>query len=127
MKDRLIELLSTAPADFDGNRNVSTLADYLLANGVIVPPCKVGDTVYCLDDFVFGSDCEECKSFEAGWHDCPSVCGKTNSTTKHHDCIKIVEETVTYHGLLHYMRFERFGKTVFLTREAAEQALKGGV
>lgn len=23
------------------------IADYLLANGVIVPPCKVGDTVVC--------------------------------------------------------------------------------
>lgn len=26
------------------------LADHLLDNGVIVPPCKVGDTVYWLDD-----------------------------------------------------------------------------
>ena len=25
------------------------IADYLLANGVIVPPCKVGDTVYLLN------------------------------------------------------------------------------
>ena len=24
------------------------MVDYLLANGVILPPCKVGDTVYCL-------------------------------------------------------------------------------
>ena len=26
------------------------VADYLLANGVIVPPCKVGDTVYQVDN-----------------------------------------------------------------------------
>lgn len=123
MKDRLIELIQQSVKGCARNW-AEIIAEYLLANGVIIPPCKVGDTVYCLDDFVFSSDCEECKSFEAGWHDCPSVCGKTNSTTKHHDCIKIVEETVTYHGLLHYMRFELFGKTVFLTREAAEQALK---
>lgn len=48
--ERLIELLDNAPADPAGNRNVRTLAEYLLANGVIVPPCKVGDTVYIIDD-----------------------------------------------------------------------------
>ena len=39
MKEKLIELLQNAPSDFEGNKNVSTLADYLLANGVIVTPC----------------------------------------------------------------------------------------
>lgn len=29
---------------------VKILADYLLANGVIVPPCKEGDIVYFIDD-----------------------------------------------------------------------------
>ena len=36
-------------AKMDGERkrfNAGFAADYLLANGVIVPPCKVGDTVY---------------------------------------------------------------------------------
>ena len=28
----------------------SILADYLIANGVIVPPCKLGDTVYIPKD-----------------------------------------------------------------------------
>lgn len=35
--DEAIDLPFTADAEF--------AADYLLANGVIVPPCKVGDTV----------------------------------------------------------------------------------
>lgn len=48
MREKLIELLQNAPSDFEGNKNVSTLADYLLANGVIVPPCKVGDIVYII-------------------------------------------------------------------------------
>ena len=30
--------------------NTSDIADYLLENGVIVPPCKVGDTVYELQN-----------------------------------------------------------------------------
>lgn len=69
MKDRLIELLKEIRehpektcADWDaiscdGCRYdlggvecdvVARFADYLIANGVIVPPCKVGDEVYCI-------------------------------------------------------------------------------
>lgn len=32
--------------DYDACNSYARKADYLLANGVIVPPCKVGDTVY---------------------------------------------------------------------------------
>jgi hypothetical protein len=44
-RDRLIELFDKAQV---GCYPISQswLADHLLANGVIVPPCKVGDTVY---------------------------------------------------------------------------------
>ena len=58
-RDRLIELLhkaedkceSTHDCDdckyiLSGSCKTVLIADYLLANGVIVPPCKVGDTVY---------------------------------------------------------------------------------
>lgn len=49
-RDRLIELIkiakkNTKGASCDLERNM-LLAESLLANGVIVPPCKVGDTVY---------------------------------------------------------------------------------
>ena len=36
-------------------------ADYLLANGVIVPPVEVGQTVWCVDDFT--EEIEECKVY----------------------------------------------------------------
>ena len=51
-RERLLELLKKAPLcnrDFDlqySDGTIEKIADYLLANGVIVPPCKVGDTVY---------------------------------------------------------------------------------
>lgn len=46
-RKRLIELMIEAKkADTDDIPFSDFLADYLLANGVIVPPCKVGDTVY---------------------------------------------------------------------------------
>ena len=61
-------------------------------------PCKVGDTVYCI---------------KARWKD-----RKGNGGT---ECY-ISEETV-YH--LNYIveNLNKFGKTIFLTKEAAEQAL----
>ena len=43
MRDRLIELISKV--QYMGGLEAK-LADYLLANGVIVPPCKVGDVVF---------------------------------------------------------------------------------
>ena len=48
-RDRLIELVFKSEySDFPchlNNVRIEDLADYLLANGVIVPPCKVGDKV----------------------------------------------------------------------------------
>lgn len=43
MRDRLIELIQEAVG---GSTQHYALADHLLANGVIVLPCKVGDVVY---------------------------------------------------------------------------------
>lgn len=59
-RDRLVELLSTnlygnlcdhcgADNDFEKYELLDMTADYLIANGVIVPPCKVGDTIYQID------------------------------------------------------------------------------
>lgn len=62
MRDRLIELINDAEYEsykyelaqkfypFGECKSRSEfVADYLLASGVIVPPCKVGDTVYPLN------------------------------------------------------------------------------
>ena len=47
-RERLIELLNNSLTGSVGLSSVlsTSIADYILANGVIVPPCKVGDTVY---------------------------------------------------------------------------------
>ena len=44
-RDRLIELIQNA-VNGCARHWAEIIADYLLANGVIVPPCKVGDKVY---------------------------------------------------------------------------------
>ena len=52
MRDRLIDLLTDDlskadnPLQFVSDEIVERLADYLLANGVIVPPVKEGDELY---------------------------------------------------------------------------------
>ena len=53
----MIELIygfSELDAPIDGRTWREHLADYLLANGVIVPPCKVGDKIYTI--YPYGSD-----------------------------------------------------------------------
>lgn len=61
-RDRLIELIvngiwtcdsyeckfCTKDDDACGRCYAEAIADYLLQNGVIVPPCKVGDVIYAL-------------------------------------------------------------------------------
>ena len=127
MRDRLIELIKEANDvvkrnGFDFNANVS--ADYLLANGVIVPPCKVGDVVYVIDDIVWDSECGECEHYLIGGFGDPSECARTRYGNKHPCCIEIKEETVTQHDIYYYLYGEKIGKTVFLTKEEAEQALE---
>ena len=51
-RERLIEILTEIfDEQYEKMRMITPqhTADHLLANGVIVPPCKVGDTVYCVE------------------------------------------------------------------------------
>ena len=51
-KEKLTALLMASAGDClgkGGTLNCSKLADYLLEHGVIVLPCKVGDTIYQID------------------------------------------------------------------------------
>lgn len=55
MRDRLIELIIASVKGCARNW-AEVIADHLLANGVICPPCKVGDKVYWLDNGKIKSD-----------------------------------------------------------------------
>lgn len=116
MRDRLIELINNYPCmstaeDCFIESISSDLADYLLANGVIVPPCKNGDTIWYE---LYG----EIKS--AVVYTCVGNLGGqgfiiTDAYAKSSDGLE-----VAFNG-------KCFGKSIFLTREEAEAALKGGV
>ena len=124
MRDRLIELIDDFIHTEDVKRWYSAdldvqLADYLLENGVIVPPCKVGQTVYT--NFAM-----------QGWYyrakDRPYSAkivfmGLNNSEEMGGGLINVLFKK---NGNMIQFNFSDIGKTVFLTKEEAEQALKGG-
>ena len=104
-REKLIELANEAHKKFiksDSVYEFDYIADYLLANGVIVPPCKVGDMVYIIGKFT----------------------GQLMVN-------KVV--TINYGGSGLFLLLdsyavvavaEQLGKTVFLTKEEAEEKLK---
>ena len=120
MKDKLTELL------IEGHKQYlfyDHIADYLLKNGVIVAPCKVGDTVYYLDDIVWDDECRDCEHYLMGGFGDPSECGRTRYGNKHPDCVKIIEKVATQRDIYWWLYSNSFGKTVFLTKKQAEKAL----
>ena len=113
-RQRLVELLNEA-TDKHGIY-LDKVADYLLDNGVIAPPVKVGDKFYRIETWCteggfleepirpYSSTCEHC---------CEECDGK-----------KKVEE-YTFNSIIQILELERyFGKSVYLTREEAEAKLK---
>ena len=108
MEERLIELLANIDYACDNGANlqdrIDYIADYLLENGVTVLPCKVGDMVYKIsrkpqkERYIQKTEVSRVAIDADGvWIFC-----KCNPVSR---CV--------------------FGKSVFLTKEEAEKALKG--
>lgn len=138
MRDRLIEILrEPIPVikgyDVVGESRMSIVdaeryADRILANSVIVPPCKVGDVVYSprengiLEQNVISIEIEKDPHVRV-YFTCDYLCDGCphNRTYQNQDgdggCWGEYGES--------FFAFEDFGKTVFITREEAERALKG--
>ena len=119
-RDRLIELLSEAHKKFiksDSVYEFDFFADYLLANGVIVPPCKVGDTVYSFCDVFGGMLPYVIQDFKVGF------LGKDRPNYWYWEATSHATET---DELLDEIDFDldNIGKTVFLTEEEAEEKVK---
>jgi hypothetical protein len=76
MRDRLIELLDEAKdkaLETIGSLNngfAAWYADYLLAEGVILPPCKVGDVVYFVSRGKIIPMVVNCISFNGNYQYC---------------------------------------------------------
>lgn len=109
------------------------IADDLLADGVIVPPCKVGDTLFvvgsCIDlFFVKRSPCPYEDVCRVDYCDgSVGICEESvfpvtveRIDIGDHDIYSVYFEQSDYE----YLSTD-IGKKVFLTREEAESALKG--
>lgn len=124
MRDRLVELVKASvygniDEGFDGPvLNCENVADHLIENGVILPPCKVGDTVYCINT-IFPNDprINECEV--DALH---ITSGKNKIGHKKPSYVLVRDKNMK--SLSARMYFENFGKTVFLTKDQAEQKLK---
>ena len=116
MRERLIELLRSAPRTDTvyGNikltepvQTLQTIVDHLLAHGVIVPPCKVGDTVFVVSQ---GS------GFSVVWNVYKATAKAIHLDRWGQLFIHVETDKENIGG---YVEIER----VFLTREEAEKAL----
>lgn len=107
MRDRLIELLNYAVSA--GNETFTQVADYLLANGVVLPPCKVGDVVY----FVIDDDDEE-----------PFISSQRINDVSTRGIF--VSDSLTEENCRIFVPYSDFGENVFLDKAEAERALNGG-
>lgn len=115
MRDRLIELLTSGQPPFNPLNPIciSVLADHLLKNGVIVPPCKVGDVVY---KPIITDDTHEPAIWDITITQISIETGKLLN-----ECYAIGTICKSKSG--ESFDFSDIGKTVFLAKEEAEQAL----
>ena len=103
MRDRFLHLIHEAEEKFTDRPVLDIekfVVDYLIENGVVVPPCKVGDTVYYPYEY--------------------------RNVVLEKTVIKIVieKEDRWLDVGVSFLPFENIGKTVFLTKAEAEQKLK---
>lgn len=129
MRDRLIELLRESENKVQKTLKekfslylsewIGIYADNLLANGIIVPPCKFNDTVY-----VIPSKTNRELNIINGFAHLNRVYEQKISEVRIYANNKYL--LTTCEGL-QSVHCDFYKETWFLTREEAEQALKGGV
>lgn len=103
MRNKLIEIMQNWGTENTDSFPVESVADYLLANGVIVPPCKTGCEVwFCDQNNIYDGELVSF-SLDAAhlWFNCRYKC-----------------------GLNYWHIIEDFGTKVFLTKEQAERKLR---
>ena len=105
--DRIRELIKNMPAE----QTSDELAAYLLTNGIIAPPCKVGDHVFYVHNSC-DEDCDERYDLDIG-----EVYGVSS------DSSGIWVYCRYRSGLNYYHKESDFGKTVFLDKAQAEKIL----
>lgn len=125
MRERLIELINEEYdlfcdecGAYKGGDNIDILADHLIENGVIVLPCNVGDTVYEVIELPNNKQ-HRIQGVVCAIH---IADGLPNSCNHKRSSYMLVECPNTKYVKSYPL--SKFGKTIFLTKEEAEQELK---
>lgn len=118
-REKLIEILNDCCCGEDGeiffmSHESEILADYLINNGIIVPPCKMGDKVWFIAK---KADSTTFKIFK-GYVGCMDMRNGWKHVVIHW------EDESAQESHNHIVTFEEFGKMVFFTRKEAKEALK---
>jgi hypothetical protein len=110
MKERLVELVKKAHDEqkyLTSDKSINAIADYILADGWLRPPCKVGDILYAIDN---------CTN-----HPEKLVVIAVHQYEKH-----TAITTLSRSQRVYAYEEEAIGKYVFRTREQAQAKLKEG-
>lgn len=108
MRQRLTEMIMDSVGGCARNW-AEVIADHLIANGVIVPPMRLGQACFYPCDYF--NKVDECRV--------------SSITQKADGSFKIRLTNLRGRGVFE-ITADEIGKTVFLAREEAEKALKGG-
>ncbi|MBQ8893421.1 MAG: hypothetical protein IJ043_03325 [Clostridia bacterium] len=138
-RDRLIDLLNFVQCKaeccsaLDGGRcgdldhldrcQMEAIADHLLANGVIVLPCKVGDTIYRID--IKPKKCSQFNVYTKNGYYCADELNCYLYGTPSCDCGEEAYMFTIPNADIKAIvcNMDKLGKTVFLTKEEAEKAI----
>ena len=120
MRNMLIDLIKgSSQYIWDDAALIERIADHLLANGVIVLPCKVGDTVYRITEYYGGGTAiVEGEAFEF------AITHEPTNKDKYRFYFWAKGEELVRRQFSLWCNFADFGKTVFITKEEAEKALE---
>ena len=140
MYDKLVALIMKGENEFSKTKRPimdieKYVADYLIENGVIVGPCKIGQTVYLI---AVKRPCFACWGCNDWCHKDCKYTDKSDLVVKEATVEKIEfenslvrikcyikENNSTINNHDDWRTASDFGKTVFLTRKEAKQALEG--
>lgn len=131
-RKRLIKLLGCKYNCADRNKCLEEQADYLLENGIIVPPARIGDRVYQK-----GTMYSKCSLYHNTPTNsfCADCCAECDSKSYEYMYTGTISH-MTYNGerLSYIVQWDDkwdnshyvIGKNIFLTANESEKALKGG-
>ena len=117
-RDRLIHKIMNLNKPTISLQTAMDIVDAIIDEGVIVPPCKVGDTVY----YIINKTIQEMKVLDIKIYGNNYIVANANCLDEGEMCDSSCDCSKKTCSV--WVDFKSLGKTVFLTKEEAEEKLK---